>query len=439
LGCLLAFMVYIHATVGVYFVLLGVFTLIFYGWRAALRWIYPVAVLVVLILPEALHKYTLLVGSRLSGFVYETPPFVGGMIDYFQIYWGRAYWAWTLMVGVAVCMLLWRGWAQRRLLVGVLLWLLMPLLLYVTNEWLVLFIGRYTLWYLTGFALAVGWGLSLLPRWGQGLGVATLLVVSFAPMSIKQFDQFGENLGASMNWLAENYVAGDVVVVDPSLSANEMREEWDLYARIFFPQGLPLQAGPGEAQRVWYVTGISPDTQTETAVAEGRIAKQFFGELPLLIRLWEGPPDADGILFENGMRYHGAQLFHEGEPITRHLPMFHEGETVTVRLWWSVVGAPERDYSVGLYAMDGDSNVLSSVDSAPQTISLAWQAPVPPPETSRWEPGQYYVEEREIIVPPGSERIALTVYQWWDGERMAAPGVDRDQLLTVTPVGVMYW
>ena len=83
--------------------------------------------------------------------------------------------------------------------------------------------------------------------------------------------------------------------------------------------------------------------------------------------------------------------------------------------------------------------MLSSVDDAPQTIRLQFGEDAPPPETSRWQPGQYYVEERTITVPPDSEALALSVYQWWDGQRIPAPGTNDDDLLIIQSADVMYW
>ena len=291
LALLLAFMVYIHMTVGVYFVLLGVFTLFIYGWRVIWHWLYPVALMGALIWPELLHKYRLAVNSRLGGYVYDVPPFVSGILGYFRDHVGRVEWAWSALLVVAAVMLLVNMRTWRRAHIGLLLWFLMPLFLYVTQPQLALFNPRYTLWYLTGFALVLGWGLSLLSRPGLWSAVVVLVVVGFAPMTIKSLDEFGQNLGASVNWLAENYRDGDVVVVDPALERGEMGHEWDVYLRHFFPDGLPQQSAPGDARRVWYVSGETPDAQISAAVAGGRVGRQFFGELPLLMRLWEGPPD----------------------------------------------------------------------------------------------------------------------------------------------------
>jgi len=99
-----------------------------------------------------------------------------------------------------------------------------------------------------------------------------------------------------------------------------------------------------------------------------------------------------------------------------------EGETVRLRLWWSVDRPVTLDYSVGLYMMDSSGQVAQS-DGPPQPVGG-------PQETSRWLAGRYYLDEREITLPypaqVGSYAINLALYQWWDGKRIAAPGMNSD-------------
>lgn len=53
-----------------------------------------------------------------------------------------------------------------------------------------------------------------------------------------------------------------------------------------------------------------------------------------------------------------------------------------------------------------------------------------PQETSRWKPGQFYVEERDLELPypmaRGNVSILMVVYFWGDGRRIPAPGADEN-------------
>lgn len=441
LGVLLAALIYVHSTTAVYFVLLGVFTLIVYGWRAIWRWVLPGAVLGVLALPEILGKYALIISSRMSGVTYPRPPFVVGMTEFYESYWGRLGEVWLLLVILAVALVIWRGGRDKpRLLVALGLWCIMPLLFYATHEQLALFFPRYVLWYLTGFALLLAWGIAYLPAWGRAAVSVVLIGVLFTPMDIKNYDSFGENIGGAMAWLAGNMQRGDVIVIDPVLQREgHMRQEWDLFAQIFFPDGLPYAETPDGKPRVWYIRSTEADADTLAAVENGRVAQQFYGDITFFARLHEAPPNPDGVRFENGMRFHGAQIIHRGGILQRHLPMFHEDETTRVRLWWSVDAPLDLDYSVGVYVTNAAGAVVASTDSAPQTVNLSPLDDPPPDATSQWQPGELYVEEREITIPIDANALVLSVYQWWDGQRLAAPGADNDGLLLMTPIGVKAW
>ncbi|MEL6148375.1 MAG: glycosyltransferase family 39 protein [Chloroflexota bacterium] len=439
LGVLMAFMVYIHSTAVVYFAVLGLFTLIVYGGPRVLRWWLPGVVMLVLTLPEIVNKLGLVGQSRLSGFTYERPGFYHGMERFYDAIWGRSAEVWLPVVIGGAVLAVWAARGRWRLLAGLLTWCAMPLLLWLTHEQLALFFIRYVLWYLTGLALLAAWGLTVLPRWARAAVTVALVVVLFTPMDIKNYDDFGENVGSTLSWLSRNMQPGDALVVDPEVIASTpLHEEWDLFAQMFFPQGLPLTTTPQPHQRVWYTRTATIDEATQEMVSAGRMPGQFFGEITLFTQVFEAPPDPDGVLFENGMRFHGAQLLHRGQVLHRTVPAFHEEEPVTLRLWWSADARIDLDYSVGIFVRDNGSTRFSS-DSAPQLISLLPGSEPPPGATSQWQPGVLYLEERQITIPQSTDDMVLTVYQWWDGVRIPAAGTDDDDFLLLTPLHVRAW
>jgi hypothetical protein len=81
--------------------------------------------------------------------------------------------------------------------------------------------------------------------------------------------------------------------------------------------------------------------------------------------------------------------------------------------------------------------VLGEINGPPQ-LMYPERAPQ---ETSRWKPGQYYIEERDLSLPyptPRSTyRIAMSIYFWQDGKRVAAIGTDEKSLLTLQTLRVM--
>jgi hypothetical protein len=133
-------------------------------------------------------------------------------------------------------------------------------------------------------------------------------------------------------------------------------EEWDYFIRTYFPMGLTFVQEPAEFRRIWYVSADSDqDIQLHKSIIEGRIPGRFVGPPKCLFQLYECPLDSKGVLFENGMRFHGAQLMHGERPWSAPI-VRHEGETLRLRLWWSVDYIPNLDYRIGLYAMKAKSD-----------------------------------------------------------------------------------
>ena len=151
-------------------------------------------------------------------------------------------------------------------------------------------------------------------------------------------------------------------------------------------------------------------------------------------RLYEGPPNPAGILFENGMRFHGADIMDGPNPNTGPL-VRREGEPVQLRLWWSVDHNLDLDYSVNTM-LTRSGTVYDTVDGPP----AAFYPPSAPLETSRWIPGQYYVELRQLRLPfpaaRGRYSINMAVYFWVDVVPVPAPGVDENGLLSIAGLSV---
>ncbi len=158
-------------------------------------------------------------------------------------------------------------------------------------------------------------------------------------------------------------------LIDPNCNCAAL-ETWDTMARLYFPAGMTFISDPQGYRRVWYAArdGFN-DTATKAAVATGRVAANFVGPWDFLFRLYEAPPDAQGVLFENGMRFHGVDVVGNDAPAA---PVRHEGEPIRLRLWWSVEKPPALDFSIGVYLMTPDgSKLITQVDGSPQVVDLS--------------------------------------------------------------------
>lgn len=448
LGIALAALFYTSLTAVPASAMLVLFTLIVYGARAW-RWIVPAAIAAVIAAPEIINKAGIVAGRARATATIQLPPLGDALTALYRAHTGDPFWLWVGLVIFALVLisplnpLVGRNRsrpAQPRVIIVLLAWLLMPFALYVTNGLIGFFNHRYAWWVMVGAALLVGAGAARLAAargssnhiayraayWGTA---ALLVVFAFLPMPLDEY-QLGEPpLAESFAWLADHAQPGDVVLLDPNCACAST-ERLAYLSRAYFPDGLRYVGEPGNYRRVWYVTGAAGATpEILASVERGRVAGEFVGPPEALFRVYEAPPDPAGEVYANGMRFHGAEIVG-----MNGLHTFHEGETFTLRLWWTVDRPPEQDYSVGVFVIDAAGAVVIQQDSAPRTN---------PPETSRWQPGTIYVEDRTFTLPfplpRDTYRVMLALYWWQDQTRITAPGISADGLRYLTDLYVASW
>jgi hypothetical protein len=376
-------------------------------------------------------------------------PFPAALGHLFEEYAGYSSAAWAVLLFIATIVIVYALYRQRCIpgrAVGLAIWVLTPVGLYFLYPFTGTYSASHYPWVMIGLALWIGYGasslLTLLPRhpiyWRRTLtavySVAAIPALALMFMPIPQsYGIPGAPLVANFNFLAKNIKPGDVVLIDPNCHT-ATAEEWDYFTRAYFPAGLPYVQNPAGFRRVWYVTKEgSRDAAISDAVQRGRIARQFVGPWNFLFRLYEGPPDVMGVLFENGLRFHGADVM-EGDTIMSGLLVRHEGEAIRLRLWWSVDKPVTGDYSISTQLLsDADKSLSAQFDGPPQVTD-------DPRETSRWDPGRFYVEERDITLPASAPvstyGLYLVVYQSWDGKRIGAPGVDSNTMLRLNTLTI---
>jgi hypothetical protein len=433
----LAGMFYVSFTAAAAIVVLGLYTLLVYR-RVVWRWWLPGLLSALLVLPLVLQKWQVAVVRTTATAQVFLLPLPEALASLFQGYVGGAVLLWAALGILAIALLLARRPVRRAALALILWVLVMPFVLYFTNRFLNFFSPRYAWWMMTGIALLLGLGLSRLPRPAAWGAVSLFALLAFTPFP-DNYNIFGFNspLGLNFSWLTEHIQPGDVFVADPANRCGKP-EEWDYYLRAYFPNGLTFVDNPAGYRRVWFTTYNAGYTQSLLdTVSEHRVPGIFVGPPTCLTRLYEAPPDIQGILFENGMRFHGVDIL-DGERIWSGPVVRHEGEMVHFRLWWSVDRPTDLDYSVGAYLLYGSDKLIDQSNGSPELV----YPPDAPRETSRWQPGQYYIEERTLTLPSGlaSRRnygLYLAVYFWQNNERVAAPGVDNARLLLLRKIDLV--
>ena len=320
--------------------------------------------------------------------------------------------------------------------------LVLPLF-YFVHPTFGLFKPTYTSWILIGIAAFAGASLGQLPRWGRilALGLTMFLLVQLTPWR-QYYRDFSSYLEVSLDWLRGHWRAGDIILLAEDQRCTSSVEIWNYMLRANFPDGLTFADNPVGHSRVWFVTASgSPNSAHWETLRRDYVERYFVGPLRCLFRLYEGPPDREGILFANGLRFHGAQFLQEGVPSPPgYFPQLHEGENVKVRFWWTVDEPLPLDYSVGTFLFDETGYVIDELHGPPDPTYPS-DAPW---ETSRWQSGQIYYEDRKFEVPyplPRQElQLRLAVYYWEEpAKRFAAPGTDALEMLPVMQMYVFSW
>ena len=427
-------MYFSHYTSIFIFLLIGLCTIFIYR-RKIWRWWLPMLFVAPFILYDVLSKRDLFLTRTGYNATLALPPLPTALYNAFSALLGPPLIVWMVLFVAATALIILRRRLTWKAL-AMLAWVVALALPYFFQRNIGLFQDyRYLWWVLPGFAWWIGLGLSYLPRRGAYVAAIGLAVLMFWPGLLDKFQgivyRTDVPLYDNLKTLKELLRPGDVVTVDKNNICGPI-EAWDYFQKVEFPTGLPYVSDPKGYRRVWYITtNWLSDPATVKAVETNRVPGKFFGLPTCLFRLYEGAPNEAGVLFENGLRFHGAEL--SGVPTAQGL-VFHEGESIHIRLWWSIDRPITADYSIGLYAMTPMG--LAQDDGPPHV-------PDESPQTSHWVTGRYYVEERDLRLPypldEGRFTVYLSVYQWWDNHRITAPGVDEHTLLPLQTIDVHAW
>jgi hypothetical protein len=431
------------------FGLLGVYTLAKYRWQTW-RWWLPVSLSFLLVLPDLLYK-SRFVAQEAAVISMQSLRFMPAwnqiLLQKYQHFVGPLWIIWFLLVALALS-LIFRNEQPLKLhniwLIGSLI--SAPFLLYVAHLFFLarFYDVRYIYWGVFLIALLIGSGLTYLPRtlW---YGVLALMLLLAPAAQMMRAHLRNINLEKDFDRFQHDYLPGDVVVLDPAVICPQVDcdplYKWNYYADLYLGQRLRVVDEPGANRRVWYVRVVgSEDLTLQAAVHYGRVEAQSFGTPNMMMTLFEGAPDPVGILYENGLRFHGFDIINRDGFAHQDRPELIEQDTIPVRLWWSVDHALDQEYSISLQLLATHGALLAQVDQAPTLMHLNPNNQRPHPiQMSAWQPGYlYYIEERLLELPnlndPIEAQLALVVYQWQDGQRLTAAGLNENMQLPLTEV-----
>lgn len=399
LGIVLAGMFYTHLVSLLPFVLIGIFSLILQP-RRLWRWWQPTLILSVLALPELFAKAEIITnGTRaqvVARLVLPPPPEALGTL--YSDLFGAPFWLYAVLCLLAAALL-----ARRpRLLLAVGALALTPLLAYFLNPLLGFFSARHLAWVMIGAALLLGIGLNVgtarLRSANVLISAALFAVLGFQMPDSKRYVIPTQNMLDSMPQLAVLLRGGDVVVRDPNLRGT-LPEVWEYFSRVYFPNGLPLHPDGIGFRRVWYILTEGSETQPLLDnIREGRTVTRWFGTWDFMTRLYEAPPDPEGVAL-GGLTFHGGTLQNVHTP---DLGVFREGERLHLRLWWRGDSAGAPMWSLGLHNAEGS------------LLQRAEMPPLPTPNAEGW-----IIADWDFRLPDSLATGAYTLHLYADQSHAA--------------------
>ncbi|MBO9310451.1 MAG: hypothetical protein J7551_11790, partial [Chloroflexi bacterium] len=369
LGLAMAGMFYTHFASVLPLMLLGIFSAVLQP-RRLRAWWRPVTVLTALALPELIAKSELILSpARIRAVAnLALPPLPEALARLYGDFFGPAAAMYIGLCTVASLLLL----RYPRQLMGLLTIALAPFLAHTFYAIFGFFSVRHLAWALIGAAALLGSGLGSLTARLRGanaaLSIALFALLGFIPPDASRYVIPTMNMLDSMPQLAALLRSGDVIVLDPKLRGS-LPELWEYFGRVYFPNGLPFHPDGAGFRRVWYVLTEGEETQPLLdQIRRGRTVTRWFGTWDFMTRLYEAPPDSEGVPIGK-LTFHGATLQNAYSPA---LGVFREGETLEIRLWWR--GERSEAPSLALELRDASGSALQRAEmpSLPEPNADGW-------------------------------------------------------------------
>jgi|GEM_PF-5717053 len=454
LALTLGFMFISTYTSIVAFLFLGLYTVLVYP-RQLWRWI-PVGILASpFALIELLRKWDYwfkrIGSSNLEGgYGYDLIP---TFLKHYQDYFGQLEQFWIVVAIVSLVLLFWKGHQYLRLSVWVLVGsILAPVITFwlVESRIFMLMTTRYSWWVLILLAFGLSLGLRYLPKVVWISGMVIILGLMFrSPLETRHDDVSSTSYyyEENMEWLSNQIESGDVLIFDPNYCIQECAEQDALayYWEVYLGDRVSRINELGEYRRIWLWRGVGHSRELLEELSETHIASIFYGPPVALLELYEAPPYPEGILYENGIRFHGFDVLDKNGNGDNPPYNLREQTEMRIRLWWSTDRPLEEDYQVSIQVYDATKNqIFVQDDQSPKLSHLRANAFEPlPQQTSEWIPHQLYVEDRIIEIPNINQEIyaelSLVIYHLPDGQRIHAPNETTDGLLPLAEIIIWGW
>lgn len=313
-----------------------------------------------------------------------------------------------------------------------LLWLTVPLALsLLLNARFTWFIERNMIFTLAGAYVLMGAGLAWVSRYPVGRWAAPVAGLAFVALGIVQYPVYWPFVTAdwrSLGGAMAVYTRPDDTVVIRgeiySLDYYLLRYVGRSPRYVRFDDWLSNGSADGSLpERVWLVDGEwAVRDEAKAALPPDAVRTRQIVLGPLVAEMYQRAPAEPLVTF-------GGQIA-LGDPGLPHVVDAAPGETINLDLWWRAVRPPDADYSVGVYLVAPDGRVLAQQDGGFD----GGRVPAMLLPADRWTPDARSLN-LPADLPAGSYTLAVTVYDWQTGRRLAPD--DRSQVDDTYPLAAV--
>lgn len=320
----------------------------------------------------------------------------------------------------------------------------LPVLMFLVNLVVPVYEPRYAATLVPGLGMLFGVSVLMLPVRRKAISLAVLVAVGLLTVSSAagSMTPIRDHLRA----LEAAFQPGDTVVT-VGLPSNLMsRYNFTHYAptaaqylymadqgaTFIAPPMQPWEGTDADLSRCfWYGTSSWYSDPGVTA---------RFAELEAVRPVMQTAGDPAGYLFQRMCLppEEAPHVFGDDDNVLTFLGadvLLTEADVLEVVPWWTVDTQPARDYSFGVYLLDGAGALVAQQDGP---LMDYWSGDSVP--TTAFAPEGYIVGRRQIALPAGlpsgEYTLALAVYQPEDGVRLAVSPAAQYDLLRVTTLSL---
>jgi hypothetical protein len=317
---------------------------------------------------------------------------------------------------------LYATWRLRKFSTGLLLllWVIPPtalsLLVNARFHW---FIERNMIFTLGAVCILFGAGLGWLATWRAGRWVALLAALAFVSLGTVKYEDFYRVIALTANWReAARQVAVDARPTDKFVIRGEPYS-MDYYLLRYgikaeFTPLLDWLQNPVTPERIWLIDADwAVRFEAIEALPPDMVLTHRPVVLPVVSELYQRPPQTIITTF--------ADTFALGS--TTSDIALAPGKRLILDLWWQALKPSDFDYSVGVYLVAPDGQVIAQDDGAFDRGRI--NATALPLDT--WTHDARELDLPESL-PSGEYMLLVAMYDWRDGRRLKPENGREDDL-----------